>query len=69
MSQVTITLNGEEKTLNSIATIADLIKFYDLDIKKVAIEKDLEVINPEDFSSIKVNQGCKIEIVHFIGGG
>ena len=69
MSEVKITLNGEEKILKSVKNIADLVQFYDLDIKKVAIEKDLEVINPEDFLSTSVNEGCKIEIVHFIGGG
>jgi thiamine biosynthesis protein ThiS len=64
-----IFINGEQKILSNQKTIQDLIKFYDLDIRKVAIEKDLEVITPDKYNSTTLNENCKIEIVHFIGGG
>lgn len=69
MPQIKIILNGEEKTISSKMNIADLITQYELDIKKIAIEKDLEIINPSDFSQIILDEGSRIEIVHFIGGG
>jgi len=69
MSKIKIILNGEEKFLPQKMTIADLISHYKLDVKKIAIEKDLEIINPKDFYKIIINDGSKIEIVHFIGGG
>jgi thiamine biosynthesis protein ThiS len=37
--------------------------------KKIAIEKDLEIIDPAAFDKTKVVDGSRIEIVHFIGGG
>ncbi len=64
-----IFINGEAKNLQNLKTIADLISFYELDIKKVAIEKDLQVITPDKYSSTNLNENCQIEIVHFIGGG
>jgi len=69
MSKIKIILNGEEKTLSQKMTIADLIAEYGLDMKKIAIEKDLEIVSPESFAEIILDEGSRIEIVHFIGGG
>lgn len=69
MSKIKIILNGEEKTLSQKMTIADLIAEYGLDMKKIAIEKDLEIVSPESFTEIILDEGSRIEIVHFIGGG
>lgn len=69
MSKIKIILNGEEKTLSRQMTIADLIAEYGLDIKKIAIEKDLEIVSPGSFAKIILDEGSRIEIVHFIGGG
>lgn len=69
MPQIKIILNGEEKSLDHKMTIADLITEYRLDITKIAIEKDLKIINPADFNKIILDEGSRVEIVHFIGGG
>ena len=69
MSQIKITLNGEEKFLKNHQTLQDLIDDLELDLEKIAIEKDLEIIDPAQFSKIILNEGSQIEIVHFIGGG
>ncbi|MFM7620862.1 MAG: sulfur carrier protein ThiS [Alphaproteobacteria bacterium] len=66
---IEIILNGERTNIESDITIADLVKKYQLDINKIAIEKDLEIINPDQFDKIKLTSNCQIEIVHFIGGG
>ncbi len=64
-----IFLNGEERIFEKPMTIADLIVELELDIAKIAIEKDLEIINPQDFAKVVLNEGSRLEIVHFIGGG
>jgi len=69
MSKIKIILNGEEKIINQSITLSDLIAELELDLKKIAIEKDLEIIHPCDFSKTTLQDGAKIEIVHFIGGG
>ncbi len=38
-------------------------------VKKIAVEKDLEIVNPEQFSEVMLDEGSRVEIVHFIGGG
>ncbi len=64
-----IFLNGEEKILERQMSIADLIIELELDTAKIAIEKDLEIVSPHDFSKTILSEGSRLEIVHFIGGG
>ena len=64
-----IFLNGEEKILETKMTIAEVVEKFELDVKKIAVEKDLEIVNPDLFSSTVIDEGSRIEIVHFIGGG
>lgn len=69
MSKIRIILNGEEKILESQTTLEQLIVELELDIKKIAVEKDLEIVNPLKFGEVILDEGARIEIVHFIGGG
>ena len=69
MMKIKIFLNGELLEIESGLTISKLLLNFEIDPKKIAIEKDLEIINPQDFSKIILTENSKIEIVHFIGGG
>jgi sulfur carrier protein len=69
MSKVKIILNGEEKFLEKKMTIADLVAELELDIKKIAVEKDLEIVGCDKFHEVLLDEGSRVEIVHFIGGG
>jgi sulfur carrier protein len=69
MSKITITVNGIETFIDNDLSLNDLILQYQLDIKKIAIEVDLNIIHPNDFSKTILKNGSNIEIVHFIGGG
>jgi thiamine biosynthesis protein ThiS len=69
MSKVKIILNGEEKILDRRMSVADLIELLELDVKKIAVEKDLEIVNPDSFFQVVLDEGSRVEIVHFIGGG
>jgi thiamine biosynthesis protein ThiS len=69
MAQIKILLNGEERVLANKISVSQLILELDLDIKKIAIEKDFEILMPEQFSEVLLDEGSRIEIVHFIGGG
>ncbi len=62
-------LNGVEKNIDKSVTIAQLVEELGLDVKKIAVEKDLEIVAVDSFSKTFVEENCKIEIVHFIGGG
>jgi len=67
--KISIIINGEERFIESDTSIKTLVEKLDLDIKKIAIEKNYEIIMPENFGDDVLMDGDRIEIVHFIGGG
>jgi thiamine biosynthesis protein ThiS len=69
MAKIKIFLNGDLIEIEKNLNISQLIASLDLDASKIAIEKDLEIIHPQNFGEIIIQNNSKIEIVHFIGGG
>ena len=64
-----ITLNGEKFTLETGSNIVNLIDKLDLNTDKLAIERNLEIVPKSKFAMTIIEDGDKLEIVHFIGGG
>ena len=64
-----ITLNGEKITLETGSNIVNLIDKLDLNADKLAIERNLEIVPKSKFAMTIIEEGDKLEIVHFIGGG
>ena len=64
-----VTINGEAKHLNGAMTLNEMLAFLGLDPKKIAVERNLEIVPRSTYASVQVKDGDKYEIVHFIGGG
>ena len=64
-----VTINGEQRELVSPVSVADLLHNLGLDARKVALERNLEIVPRSDYSGTMVGDGDRLEIVHFIGGG
>ncbi|TVR99846.1 MAG: sulfur carrier protein ThiS, partial [Rhodospirillales bacterium] len=64
-----ITINGESRTLAAPMTVAELLATVGLDARKVAVERNLEIVPRSGYHEIEVAPGDRLEIVHFIGGG
>ena len=62
-------VNGEERGLEAVADVAGLIAVLGLDGRKVAVERNLQIVPRSTYGSTPVADGDRIEIVHFIGGG
>ena len=69
IKKIKIKINGKIKTINENAKLLNLVKNLKIPIKKVAIELNQEIIDKKKLKNIKIQNGDKIEIVHFIGGG
>ena len=65
---VNIVRNGEEKQV-SAATVTALIDEIGLDGRKVAVERNLEIVPKSQYLGTSLTDGDRIEIVHFVGGG
>jgi thiamine biosynthesis protein ThiS len=66
---MTLTLNGETKSFTGLADVAGLVAALGLDPKKVAVERNLEIVPRSAYGRTPLADGDRIEIVHFIGGG
>ena len=62
-------LNGEERDVADVVTIADLVAALGLDARKVAVERNLEIAPRSTYGDTALADGDRIEIVTFIGGG
>ncbi len=66
---ITITLNGEPKTVRAGLSIAQLAADIGLDCAKVAVERNLEIVPRSTLAAVMIADGDALEIVHFVGGG
>jgi thiamine biosynthesis protein ThiS len=62
-------VNGEERTIGEVTDVAGLVAALGLDGRKVAVERNLEIVPRSTYAQTPVGEGDRIEIVHFIGGG
>jgi thiamine biosynthesis protein ThiS len=62
-------LNGETRELERASTLAALVAQLGLDARKVAVERNLEIVPRSQYAAVSLDDGDRIEIVHFIGGG
>ncbi|ODT87595.1 sulfur carrier protein ThiS [Phenylobacterium sp. SCN 70-31] len=64
-----LTLNGETRAFPGVADVAALVAALELDPRKVAVERNLEIVPRSAYAKTALADGDRIEIVHFIGGG
>ena len=64
-----LTINGEARRLVGVADIAGLVAELGLDARKVAVERNLEIVPRSTLGQVEVEDGDEFEIVTFVGGG
>ena len=64
-----VIINGEAKNLGKAMTLNEMLVFLGLDPRKIAVERNLEIVPRSTYAEVQVRDGDKYEIVQFIGGG
>lgn len=64
-----IIVNGTTKECDNSTTVLELLKEISLENKLVVVEINGEIVDKGDFSSYMINDGDRIEIIRFVGGG
>lgn len=64
-----IIVNGEEQERNSPLTVSNLLQALDLRTEHVAVEVNLTILDRSDFPAWNLQEGDKVEILSFMGGG
>ncbi|MFJ6024059.1 sulfur carrier protein ThiS [Brevundimonas sp. NPDC092305] len=63
-----IQVNGEARETTA-ATILALVEELGLDIRKVAVERNLEIVPRSLHGETALAENDRIEVVQFVGGG
>ncbi|MEL6112563.1 MAG: sulfur carrier protein ThiS [Pseudomonadota bacterium] len=66
---IEIRLNGEPRAIDEAASITDLLTEIGIAPRKVAVERNLEIVPKSQFAQTALQAGDRIEIVQFVGGG
>ncbi|MEM8616555.1 MAG: sulfur carrier protein ThiS [Pseudomonadota bacterium] len=64
-----IFINGEPRALEEGATVADLVLSLGGDPRGIAIERNLEIVPKNEHGITHLEDGDRLEIVQFVGGG
>jgi thiamine biosynthesis protein ThiS len=64
-----IEVNGESREVETGETLYDLIRRLALVPERLAVERNREVVRRADWPQTLLDEGDRIEIVHFVGGG
>ena len=66
---VSIVLNGEPRRVAAGLTAGGLLRELGLDPGMVVVERNREIVAREAVAATPVEDGDRIELVHFVGGG
>ena len=69
MSEMIITVNGQDHLVPSPATLVDLLQQLDLDPRAVVVELNREIVRRARLTETRLANGDSVELVHFVGGG
>jgi sulfur carrier protein len=66
---IEVTVNGTRHALESRLTVADLIARLGFAGKRVAVERNGEIVPRSQLAAQALDQGDRVEIVVAVGGG
>ncbi|MFZ5625306.1 MAG: sulfur carrier protein ThiS [Gemmatimonadota bacterium] len=69
MSTITLTINGDTRTVPDPATLDGLLQHLGLDPRLVVVELNRRIVRRHQLADTAVRDGDTIELVHFVGGG
>jgi thiamine biosynthesis protein ThiS len=64
-----LSVNGEMRDAPDSATLAELLASLGIDGRRVAVERNLEIAPKSLWGQIILQDGDRLEIVQFVGGG
>lgn len=64
-----IVLNGTRREVADGATVASLIAELDLERRRVAVERNREIVRKPLWAETLLADGDVVEVLHFVGGG
>ena len=64
-----IVINGEEKSFAEKTSLMNILKELSLEGKVMAAAVNMEIIKQDSWDTYRLNDGDKLELLDFVGGG
>lgn len=69
IERMQLTINGEYRRFEPGLSVSGLLEALQLEPRKIAVERNLEIVPKSLYGNTALADGDRIEIVHFVGGG
>lgn len=64
-----VKINGKVQKLDKKFSLCEFVAEKKLDLNKIVIEHNYNIVDKKKLSDISINEGDIIEIISFVGGG
>ncbi|MEN8375821.1 MAG: sulfur carrier protein ThiS [Gemmatimonadota bacterium] len=64
-----VRINGSQRELAGGQNVAELLLSLGLHPRLIVVERNGEILRHERYESVNVEDGDRLELVHFVGGG
>jgi len=64
-----IIVNGEARNIKNGATVLELLNELQVKEKTMAVAINMEIVKKEQWAKQKIQEGDRVELLHFVGGG
>ena len=64
-----LTINGEKRSFNEGITLQEVLKELSLEGKVMAAAVNMDIVKQDSWSNHKLENGDKLELLDFVGGG
>ncbi|MEO6324265.1 MAG: sulfur carrier protein ThiS [Thermoanaerobaculia bacterium] len=64
-----IVLNGAPDSVPGGTSVNDLLTRLGLTKDRIAVEIDGNIVRKADYETVLLHDGCRVEVVSFVGGG
>ncbi len=66
---IKVIVNGDEREFDSGSRLDDLLRVLELDPRMVVVEHNRVIVRRPQLQATPLEDGDRIELVHFMGGG
>ena len=66
---VQLMVNGKPRTVAADLTVRELLESLGLTPATIVVERNLEILDRDQYDATVLVAGDRLELVHFVGGG
>ncbi len=66
---ISIVLNGEPAQVPAGLTVSGLLDHLKMDASRIAVELNREIVRKAAWDTTPIENGARLEVVQFVGGG